>query len=209
MRPPARIPMTSRLGSPSWACTSRWCGRLERLRFRRCHTGARLLHTWSSATSRFRTLHGELEPIPCCVDRVRFPASVRSASCRGSLCGPSRARGSFERARGSFELRGIGVQCLGLWDVAASSDCWCRYGVALSLLGTENKNQVRALGTTMLPRGNAGKIIQILFTARSKSLRRVPKPFRPLQKRCHLNVFLSVGRLRNCRLCRKGARWIS
>jgi hypothetical protein len=44
-------------------------------------------------------------------------------------------------------------------DVAAR-----RFASALSVLGTENDNQVRAIGITVLPDGLFGKVLQIIFT---------------------------------------------
>ena len=40
----------------------------------------------------------------------------------------------------------------------------CRFASALSLLGTENDNQVRAIGVTVLPDGLFGKVLQVIFT---------------------------------------------
>ena len=39
-----------------------------------------------------------------------------------------------------------------------------RFASALSVLGTENENQVRAIGVTVLPDGLFGKVLQLIFT---------------------------------------------
>ena len=45
-----------------------------------------------------------------------------------------------------------------------------RFGVALSLLGTEDDMRVRALGVTILPTGPFSKVLQMIFTPPAQPL---------------------------------------
>jgi hypothetical protein len=61
------------------------------------------------------------------------------------------------------------VQVLPYWRSPVSSLCDFssvapRFGVALSLLGTEDDMRVRALGITVLPMGPFSKVLQMIFT---------------------------------------------
>jgi len=69
----------------------------------------------------------------------------------------------------SWQLGTSGVQVQPYWrspvsTVSDFSGVSHRFGVALSLMGTEDDMKVRALGITVLPEGPFSKVLQIVFT---------------------------------------------
>ena len=90
----------------------------------------------------------------------------------------------------TWQLGTTGVQVLPYWrsPISTVSDfsgiSSHRFGVALSLLGTENDMKVRALGITILPQGPFSKVLQIVFTP----------PAQPISLLCNqeLSAFYSI-----------------